>query len=270
MSDFDPKGIMIDTGGATVHVTDVGAGAPALVFLHYWGGSSRTWRPVIDRLADTTRCVAIDHRGWGRSSSPARGYAMQDLAADVTAVIAALGLSDYILVGHSMGGKVAQLLAGRRPSGLRGVVLVAPAPAKPAAIPDEARAQMGRAYETRQSVLATLDGVLRFAELDDELREQAVQDTLAGAGAAKRAWPSSGITQDVSADLASIDVPVLVIAGREDQVEPVAILQTHVLGEIPGAQLEIVEGSGHLIPLERPDELGERIAAFRTRLGAAA
>lgn len=269
MSHFNGREAVIDTGEAKVHVTEAGAGSPALVLLHYWGGSSRTWRLVIDRLAGVARCVAIDHRGWGRSSAPARGYAIEDLAADVVAVIDALGLSEYVLVGHSMGGKVAQLLASRRPPGLCGVVLVAPAPARPVALPEEVRAQMRNAYDTRESVLATLDGVLRYAELDDGLREQIAQDSLSGAEPAKREWPALGIAQDVSADLADIDVPVLVIAGREDQVEPIAILQSHVLAEIPGAELEIVKRSGHLIPLEQPDELSDLIAAFHTRLHAA-
>ena len=129
----------IDAGAATLHVEETGDGAPALVFLHYWGGSTRTWRLVIDRLASSARCVAIDQRGWGLSSAPATGYTIGDLAADARGVITTLGLSDYILVGHSMGGKVAQLLASQRPHGLRGLVLVAPAPAKPALIPDAVR-----------------------------------------------------------------------------------------------------------------------------------
>lgn len=49
---------MIDTNSATISVTDNGAGEPALVFLHYWGGSSRTWQAVTDRLAGKARCVA--------------------------------------------------------------------------------------------------------------------------------------------------------------------------------------------------------------------
>jgi 3-oxoadipate enol-lactonase len=56
---------------ATLHVEEAGDGMPALVFLHYWGGSSRTWHPVIERLSGSARCVAIDHSGWGQSSAPA-------------------------------------------------------------------------------------------------------------------------------------------------------------------------------------------------------
>jgi 3-oxoadipate enol-lactonase len=61
---------VIDTNGATIRVTERGAGEPALLFLHYWGGSSRTWQGVIDRLAGKARCIALDQRGWGGSMRP--------------------------------------------------------------------------------------------------------------------------------------------------------------------------------------------------------
>ncbi len=250
----------IDAGAATLHVEQAGTAAPALVFLQYWGGSTRTWHPVIARLAGTARCVAIDHRGWGRSSAPPQGYATADLAADALAVITALGLDDVIVVGHSMGGKVAQLLATRRPRELRGLVLVAPAPARPARVPDAVLAGMRAAYATRESVVATLDTVLCHTPLDDALREQVVEDGLAGAQPAKDAWPAHTIGEDVSAELDRSDVPVLILAGEHDRVEPADVLRSHVLAHIPGATLEVVPASGHLMPLERPDELSARIA----------
>jgi pimeloyl-ACP methyl ester carboxylesterase len=183
----------VRSGDATLHVEDVGDGTPALVFLHYWGGTSRTWHPVIERLSDSVRCVALDQRGWGQSSAPATGYATGDLAGDAHAVTSALGLTDYILVGHSMGGKVAQLLASQRPDGLRGVVLVAPAPAKPVPVPEARRAEMAAAYTDRDSITAGLDTVLVHDALSDDLREQVIQDSLGGAAEAKHAWPAHGI-----------------------------------------------------------------------------
>ena len=231
MTGFHLKDSRIDTGAATLHAEQAGDEMPALVFLHYWGGSSRTWHLVIERLAASARCVAIDHRGWGQSSAPAAGYGIGDLSADALAVITALGLTDYLLVGHSMGGKVAQMLASQRPGGLRGVVLVAPAPAKPILIPDAVRAQMAGAYTSRDTVIATLDSVLRHATLSDVLREQVIEDSLAGAAQAKHDWPARTIIEDVSAGLGHIDVPVLVVAGEHDRVEPVDVMQSNVIAE---------------------------------------
>lgn len=55
---------IIDTNGAAIQVVEAGAGDPALVFLHYWGGSSRTWQDVIDQLGGRPRSIALDQRGW--------------------------------------------------------------------------------------------------------------------------------------------------------------------------------------------------------------
>src|SRR5262245_45299323 len=57
----------IQTQGAAIRISASGSGEPACVFLHYWGGSGRTWDDVIDRIDGRARCVAVDQRGWGES-----------------------------------------------------------------------------------------------------------------------------------------------------------------------------------------------------------
>ncbi len=57
----------IQTQGAAIRISDSGSADLALVFLHYWGGSSRTWGDVIDRIDGRARCVAVNQRGWGDS-----------------------------------------------------------------------------------------------------------------------------------------------------------------------------------------------------------
>jgi pimeloyl-ACP methyl ester carboxylesterase len=181
----------------SIHVEEQGHGGLALVFLHYWGGSSRTWRHVTAGLAPSFHTVAIDHRGWGESDAPDTGYSLSDLAADAQGVIAALNLRHYVLIGHSMGGKVAQLMASRRPKGLAGLVLVAPSPPQPMAMPPEARDMMAGAYATRETVEATMDNVLTAKPLSAEDREQVITDSLRGApqrslpGRRPQAWKTS-------------------------------------------------------------------------------
>ncbi len=130
-------------------MVDSGEGAPALVFLHYWGGSSRTWAPVMERLTSTSRCIAIDFRGWGNSSKDAKDYGLRTLASDVIGVVEQLGLKDFPS-GPFDGGKVAQLVAARRPAGLRGLILYAPAPPSPMNVPEEQRKSYVGLYESRQ------------------------------------------------------------------------------------------------------------------------
>jgi hypothetical protein len=87
----------IPSNGVSLHVTDQGQGTPAVVFLHCWGGSTRTWDRVIAALPPRYRTVAIDQRGWGASEHPIRGYSIAELADDTEGAIEALGLERYIL-----------------------------------------------------------------------------------------------------------------------------------------------------------------------------
>ncbi|AYD01046.1 alpha/beta hydrolase [Neorhizobium sp. NCHU2750] len=251
-----------------LHVEDAGAGQPALVFLHYWGGSSRTWRHVTERLQPEFRTIAIDQRGWGKSDdAPGGDYALTDLAGDAEAVIDALGLDRYVLVGHSMGGKAAQLLASRQPTGLAGLVLVAPSPPSPLGMPLEVRQGMVGAYASRESIMATVDQVLAGSPLGADDLEGVIADSLRGADAAKSAWPLSTSQEDITADVAHITVPVLVISGENDHVDPPTVLRQELLPRIPQAELHILKGVGHLSPLEAPDSLADLIGSFVRGLG---
>jgi len=135
-----------------LNVCDQGLGEQVLFFLHYWGGSLRTWGEVIKRLENHFRCIAYDHRGWGNSDAPPSGYRIEDLAHDAEGLIRKLGLRRYVLIGHSMGGKVAQLLASWHPAGLEGLLLVAPSPPVPMTVTEEQRKRMIEPYGKRQDV----------------------------------------------------------------------------------------------------------------------
>lgn len=254
--------MFVRSNGIELHVQQRGAGGPALVFLHYWGGSSRTWRHVIDALEPDFRTIAIDQRGWGQSEAPATNYALADLAADASGVIEALGLRRYILVGHSMGGKVAQLVASCRPSGIAGLVLVAPSPPSPLALTDEVRHGMVKAYATRETILETVAQVLTARQLQLQDLELVVADGLLGAAPAIAAWPLSASQEDITAQAAMIDVPTMVIAGAEDRVDPPDVLRRELLPHIPQAQFHLLPGVGHLSPLEAPRDIANLIRTF--------
>lgn len=258
----------IRSNGIRIHVRDTGERnqaqqkQPALVFLHYWGGSSRTWDGVVDELASEFRAIAPDHRGWGDSEAPAQGYAIADLANDAQGVIEAMNLSRYILVGHSMGGKVAQFIASRQPRGLEGVVLVAPSPPSPTLLPDEQRTAMSHAYDSRESVEWVLDNVLTHNALAPLQREQVIADSLRGAPQAKTGWLDVAMREDITTEVAAIDVPVLVIAGEHDQIDRVETLTAELLPRVAGARMHVLPDTGHLSPLEAPAALAALIREF--------
>ena len=252
----------VTANGIQINVRERGHGEPSLVFLHYWGGSSRSWEEVIAYLADQHRSIALDHRGWGESDAPAQGYGISDLANDAQSVIASLELKRYVIVGHSMGGKTAQLLASRRPAGLAGLVLVAPSPPTPTVVPEAQREAMFHAYDSRESVAQTRDHVLTALPLTDAQKERVIEDSLRGSAVAKRAWVTQALPEDIRVEARRINVPTLVLAGEKDIVDTPDRLREELLPNIPGAQMQVLPRTGHLSPLETPEAVAQAIRQF--------
>ena len=266
MSAENVVGRFFDVEGGQVYAHVREGDGPALIFLHYWGGSRRTWIPVLQRLDPGQGFVAYDQRGWGDSANLPGPYGLEQLADDAQRVIDTLGYSSYVLVGHSMGGKVVQLLAARKPAGLAGVVLVAPAPARPVGVTEQVRDAVTHAYDSEETVLQGIDMMLTNGGLSAQLRQQVVEDSLRAGEEARLTWPRESIVQDVSAGLDGIEVPVLVLAGSHDKVDPPTVLAEHLLPLIPTASLTVLEGTGHLSPLEVPDQVAAHIGAFLAQL----
>jgi pimeloyl-ACP methyl ester carboxylesterase len=250
----------MDSAASTLPVYDHRAGdGPALVFLHYWGGAARTWHPVIDRLPGRAT-LSIEARGWGRSRQLPGPYNLEQLARDAHEVVANAGVTDYVLVGHSLGGKVAQLLAAARPSGLAGLVLVGPAPAKPpASVTPEFQEFVAHAYDSEESVVTAVDTALTSTPLSDDLKAQIVSDSRNHQPEARTEWAWHGIIQDITNEVQNIEVPVLVVAGEQDKVEPVEVLEQCLLPYLKNFELRVIPRSGHLIPLEAPAELASAL-----------
>ena len=252
------------TGGSlTVHRRP-GRG-PTLLLLHYWGGSGRTWDPMLTHLDPQTPVAYYDQRGWGPSKALPGPYDLAQLASDADAVIEALD-TDVVLVGHSMSGKVAQLVAAEHVSSLTGLVLVAPAPPEPpSTITPHFQQQLAHAYDSRESVADAIDHFLTAIPLSAPLRATVLQDSLAGAADARTEWPLHGISTNITGAARQITVDTTVIVGSRDVVEPVGVLRQHLLPFLPGARLHVLEGPGHLIPLEAPDALAAQLARTRIR-----
>ena len=253
--------------GLSIHAEVQGTAEPALVFLHYWGGTSRTWRMVIAELGGQFKTVAYDARGWGQSDKGTAGYKMADLADEALSLVKALGIERYVLVGHSMGGKVAQLAASRRPEGLLGLILVAPAQPTPRRNPEEMREGQLHAYDNRENVLKTIgSGRLTARPPSPEILEQIVEDSMSGSREATMAYPMESILEDISPEVAKINVPIMLLAGELDQVDSIERHKTEVLAYLPNANFKIIKGSGHLIPIDEPVQLAREIANFVSQL----
>ncbi|MFT4113113.1 alpha/beta fold hydrolase [Silvibacterium sp.] len=246
----------------SLYVEQAGSSAqPSLVFLHYWGGTHRTWSQVIAALGEDFHTVAFDSPGWGQSGASPRGYTIHAQAELTQALLDTLGLERYILVGHSMGGKVAQLVASRRPRGLAGLVLVAPATPVPSLMPEEAKQQQLHAYDNRETALQSIR-VLTARMPGAQTVAQIVEDSLSAIAEAKLVWPTIGMAEDISAEVGRISAPTLLLAGELDQVDSIEQHRREVIARIPDAALRIIPGAGHLLPIDAPVVVAQEIASF--------
>ena len=230
---------------------------PAVVLVHHFGGSRDTWAAVLGRLGGT--CVAADLGGFGRSGGTDPGPFTVEAYADVLiGRCDAMKLRRVVVVGHSMGGRVAMMMAARAPDRVVGLVLLAPSPPTPEPMTDAGRAALAVARDDRflaerQVEHITGDGVR------PETASAAVSDIVAADAAAWRSWVEVGSRQDLSAMMAAVTCPVTVLSGDRDTAVPTDVVEREVVARLPQAKLVRVPGAGHLLPVEATDAVVDAI-----------
>lgn len=212
----------------------------------------------------------MDFRGCGKSS---RGlvsslYSVERLAEDIEKLLPNLeNVTDFLLAGHGMGAKIAQIVASGKPEGLIGLALINPVPASPWTL---SRRNMERLYGSCQSKTEALDfangmlsaqpGSLTLSDMDMISADAIKQDT-----ALTIAWlreGTEGKESDWSGVLDKVEVPAMTITGLSDKLIDVQTVRDEVYDKIYGCIMVEVEGAGHLLPLERPKKLTEELQAF--------
>ncbi|GAB3892505.1 alpha/beta fold hydrolase [Spirosoma agri] len=244
----------ISVNGIQLNVLDQGSGPRTIVFMHYFGGSALEWQSVMTQLATTYRCIAIDLRGCGDSESSPTGYSVDDMADDVASLVQAMELTDFVLVGHSMSGKIALALAARQPVGLKSLLLVSPSPPVPEPIPDEERTKLLEGYGLRSAAEQTLKNITEVT-VAEAVQEQIIADDLRTSRPAWDAWLLEGSKEDISDRMHAINVPISILVGTEDRALPPDVQTRLVLPHLNDATIDQVKGAGHLLPWEVPDEL---------------
>ncbi len=237
-----------------------------LFCLHFLGGSARTWERVAQALAGSMTCVPIDLPGFGEAARET-GFSVDAMADHVAERIRAAAPARYRIAGHSMGAKVALLLARRAEDGdpglggLVGLALVSGSPPSPEPIPDARRGKMitwiGADPETREAEARAFVRQNVGGRLEPDAEACAVADVLRAAPAAWRAWLESGSREDLCARIGVLRTPALIVAGSEDaDLGPAA--QTALMAPHLASRRSVtVDGVGHLMPLERPEALAD-------------
>lgn len=231
---------------------------PSLIFLHHFGGSARTWATVTGLLGKHAQCFVPNLRGFGGFVLPDGSYRLEDYALDVASLVRQFGLKRYVLVGHSLGGKIALAFAADQRAGLCGLLLVAPSPPTPEPMKEEERRRLLTSHGNRAAAQET-NSKITVKPLAAPVLEELIEDNIRTAPAAWQAWLERESKRDISAQL-SITVPVRVVLGARDPVISVDLLEQEVTGRIPGATLSVLPDTGHLLPLEAPAMLADWIA----------
>ena len=232
-----------------------------LFFLHALGASARSWTQVIAALPEHD-CVALDLPGFGDHAASGHRSVAETLDWFASEV-ARYDDAPWLIVGHSMGGKIATLTAARSPAGLAGVVLVAASPPAPEPIDEARRAEMlgwfadGPASEAQAEkyLAANTAGPLPPARHD-----QAIADVRRSAPAAWRGWLEEGAREDRAACAGVIDLPALIVAGAGDGDLGADAQRRLNAPHYAQSRVDVVADAAHLIPYEQPEALAALIA----------
>ncbi|TAL55661.1 alpha/beta fold hydrolase [Pandoraea sp.] len=247
-----------------------GHGDTAIFLLHGIGGNRHTWPALIDALSQAGYCaVACDLPGYGASAAVAP-YTLEQVALSCLQCMDTVGARRAVLLGHSMGGMVAQTVAALAPDSIDGLVLYATSAAF--GRPD---GNWQRDFVRQRT--APLDAGRSMSELAQDLvarmvgpdaSAQSITAAVAAMGAVPpetyRAALGALVAFDRRADLPNIAVPTLALAAENDGNAPPAVLQK-MAQRIPGAEYVCLPRAGHLAHLETPAAFNAAALAFLSR-----
>ena len=255
--------------GLTLSLADQGdPDGPALVLLPGPTDSWRSYEPVLERLPDSIRAVAVSQRGHGDSDKPVTGFGIEDFAADVIPLLDALAIERAVLAGHSGSCLVARRVAIDSPSRVAGLVLEG----SPFRLKGDERLErfvtslvaqledpIDRAF-ARQIVVDTSS-----PDVSPEAIELFTSELLKVPARVWREMFAGLLRYDDSADLGAITAPTLLLWGDADDLVDRAAQDT-LTARIRNAELLVYSGVGHTPRWEEPDRFAADVAVFVTGL----
>jgi len=232
-----------------------------LVFLHGVGGGHHAWEaqlPYFSGLGYPSH--AWDQPGYGHSPI-VEPYDLEQVSASLARLIESLGREPVVLVGHSMGGLIAQETYARHPKLIKALALCFTSPAFADGSSDFTKqfiaARIGPLDEgkTMAQIAAKLIPTMGSnSKLAEQIMAGVPPDTY-------RKAVKLLTTFDRRKELASIKVPTLVVAGSEDKTAPPAVMEK-MAQKIPGAEYVLMQGCGHLGPMDQPDAFNDALHFF--------
>ncbi len=241
--------------------TRTGAGKSPLILLHGLAANGLCWTAIARELEAEYDVIMPDLRGHGKSSAPEHGYRYEDHANDVVGLINGLGISAPVLIGHSMGGLVATVVASHFASLIRGLVL-----ADPTFISSKQQREVRDsdvADQHRRMLTWSLEDVVQDIRSRHPDRSLSIIETIARARLATSMSAFDVLTPpnpEYHEFVSSIDVPCLLVIGGAGVVS--AELASELRHLNPKLQVVQIKDAGHGIFYDQPDQFSAVVKSF--------
>lgn len=288
VADAQPRArrIALPGRGGDTQVLDFGpSDRPVdIVFSHANGFNARTYRTILAPLADRLRILAVDQRGHGRSGLPPipghERVSWDDVADDLTELLAAADVRGAVLAGHSMGGAISLLAAAAAPDRVRALALFDPVVMPPEMV---ARSRAGGAtdsplvqgalrrrsvFPSREAVIAAYTGRGAFKTWTADMLADYVADGFRETPTGEvelscsPAWEASNFTShghDPWAAFAAVDIPIRILRAQDGSTCRIDGHEERLTAS-GKVRIETVPGTTHFLPMERPDLVREVLA----------
>ena len=283
---MEPRSFFLDGADQNrIHVLEWSTEGVPLVFVHGFGNTARIWDDAAPVVAPYYRTIAIDQRGHGDSDHDAEHrYDYEDLANDLEAVTEALGIERFVLVGHSLGGRVSITFAARHPERLAGLVIVDTGPEHD---PRGSSRIRGEVEERGDGTVADPAEYQRVLAHNFPVSSPAVIQRMAEAELRERPdgrwerkidpsfFPARGdvdeaameaheaeTTKKLWAALEKIPCPTLVVRGAASDILGPEIADRMVDEALPNGELAVVGQASHSVMTDNPEGFNEALSRF--------
>jgi N-formylmaleamate deformylase len=256
-----------EANGIDIHYLRTGGPKPAVVLLHGLTGSGACWSPLAGALEADFDVVMPDARGHGSSSTPLEGYRYEDHAGDVVGLIQGLGLAAPVLLGHSMGGMTAAVVASQLEVAMRGVILADPTFLDP----QRQRAVYASDAVEQQRQLLRLDRgeALAQARARHAQRRPEIVELVVEARMKTRIQAFDVLTPpnpEYHRLVSAISVPILLIIGDRGVLSLETARELQNLN--PRLRIELIQDAGHGLPYDQPERFEMVVRSFLRTVAA--
>ena len=264
----------VQTNGISLYYELHGHGSP-LVLIPGLGYDGWMWHKMIPGLAEHFQVISLDNRGCGQSDAPPGPYTAQMAAKDVVGMLDAFDLAQAHIMGHSMGGFIAQALAIDYPERVDRLILSATNFGGPHHVPITPEAMAVLTDLAGDPVARLRRGIgvscaAGFAEANPAFVsywvDYRVQNPINPAGYQSQLAIGLSLLPEAAAfegRLPEVNAPTLILFGEQDRVVPPANAEL-LAGAIPHARIEILPRAGHFFPFEVPEAANAAVIRFLT------